>query len=178
MGGLVMAGDGWRYELVAGKLIRMPMNGGGHSSIAITLAVAFVAQCGHLGYGLAADTSFILTIPGEEQPMRLSPDACFVRKDQAPDQDDVAAWFAPWPVAPDIVVEIVSTHEKAKGVHDKARLWLAAGVKRCWVLWPARCRVEVWRPGDAAPTIEELSMADRLTGEEVAPFTLPVRDLF
>jgi Uma2 family endonuclease len=89
-------GDGWRYELVAGKLMRMPINGGDHSHLAITLAVAFVAQCGHLGYGLGADASFILTIPGEEKPMRLSPDACFVCKDQAPDQNDLAAWFAPW----------------------------------------------------------------------------------
>ena len=169
--------DGWRYELVRGRLLRMPMNSGGHSHIAITLTVAFVAQCGRLGYGLGADTGFILTIPGEDAPVRLSPDACLVRKERAPSHDDIKAWFAPWRVAPDIVAEVVSTHDKAKGVNEKARLWLAGGVKLVWVVWPMRRRIEVWQPGDQAPS-QTLGMADILSGGAVAPFSLPARDLF
>jgi Uma2 family endonuclease len=81
-------------------------------------------------------------------------------------------------LAPDIVVEVVSTHTKAQGVNEKAHLWLAAGVKRCWVIWLARRRVEVWRLGDTALTIEELGLADMLTGEDIVPFALPVHELF
>jgi Uma2 family endonuclease len=169
--------DGWRYELVRGHLVRMPMNSGGHSFIAIKLAVAFVAQCGHLGYGLGADVGFILDVPGKEEPVRLSPDACFVRRERAPAESDYKAFFAPWRVAPDIVAEIVSTNDKAKGVNDKARLWLAGGVKLVWILWPALRRVDVWRPGDTAPS-DTLGMADALDGGSVAPFVLLVREVF
>lgn len=169
--------DGWRYELVRGQLVRMPMNSGGHSHIAIKLAVAFVAQCGPMGYGLGADVGFILDVPGEAKPVRLSPDACYVRRERAPDESDYKAFFAPWRVAPDIVAEIVSTNDKAKGVHDKARLWLAAGVKLVWVLWPNMRRVEVWRPGDTSPS-DVLGMADALDAGDVARFVLPVREVF
>lgn len=169
--------DSWRYELIRGRLVRMPMNGGGHSLIAIKLTVAFVAQCGHLGYGLGADTGFIVQLSGEATTRRMSPDACYVRKERAPDHDDLRAWFAPWHVAPDIVAEVVSTHDKEKGVTQKAQDWLAAGVKLVWVVWPMRRRIEVWQPGDQAPS-QTLGMADMLSGGAVAPFALPARDLF
>lgn len=169
--------DGWRYELVAGRLYRMPLNGGGHSHIAIKLAVALVAQCGHIGYGLGADAGFIVTVPGVEKPFRLAPDACFVRRERAPAESDFKAFYAPWHLAPDLVAEIASPSDRAGPMGEKARLWLAAGVPLVWVLWPNMRRVDVWKPGDAAPS-EVLGMADALNGGDVAPFVLPLRELF
>lgn len=169
--------DGKRYELIRGRMIEMPGTGGGHGYIATKLAVALLAQCGHLGYALTGDTLFVLSLPGEEKPLVMAPDACFVRKERAPDQDDFSAWFAPWHVPPDLVAEIASPSDRPGAMANKARDWLAGGVKLVWVLWPMRRRIEVWRPGDQVPS-QVLGMADTLTGGDVAPFSLPARDLF
>lgn len=156
----------------------MPRNTGGHSFLATSLASALNAQCGHLGFGLSADAEFIVSLPGPGQDIRLSPDACFVRRERAPDRHDFKAFYGSvWRVAPDLVAEVVSTNDKAKGVHAKAQKWLAAGVKLVWVLWPMHRRIEVWEPGDQTPS-QVLGMADVLDGGEVIPFALPVQEIF
>lgn len=46
-----------------------------------------------------------------------------------------------------------------------------------WVIWPRYKCVDVWRPGDDAPT--PLGGADTLDGEDVIPgFTYPIARLF
>jgi Uma2 family endonuclease len=60
----------------------------------------------------------------------------------------------------------------------KAIRYLDAGVRLVWVVRPRRQEVDVWHPGDAAPT-KTLGIEDTLDGEDVVPgFTCPVAVLF
>ena len=60
---------------------------------------------------------------------------------------------------------------------DKIVLWLTAGVRLLWVLYPLERRAEVWQPGESQPD-ETLGMADRLDAQEVVPgFSIAVRKL-
>jgi Uma2 family endonuclease len=168
---------GKHYELIRGRLIEMPGTGGGHGSIAADLVVALKMQCGHLGHVLTGEPLFVLTLPGVEEPESMAADVAFVRTERAPAKSNYKAFYAPWHVAPDLVIEIASPSDRPNTVAKKMREWLAGGVKLAWVLWPERRRVDVWRPGDTAPS-EELGMADALDAGQIAPFVLPVRDLF
>jgi Uma2 family endonuclease len=168
---------GKRLELAHGRLIEMPASGGGHGYLATKLAVALERQCGHLGYVLTGDTLFILSQPEAEKPLTMASDVSFTRTERAPDRRNFKAFYAPWRVAPDLVIEIASPSDRPGDVAKKTRAWLAGGVTLVWVVWPALRRVDVWRPGDTSPS-EELGLADTLGAGGIAPFVLPVRDLF
>ncbi len=59
----------------------------------------------------------------------------------------------------------------------KAQLYLAAGTRLVWVIWPRRQQVDVWHPNDKRPVLR--GVGDMLDGEDVVPgFTYPVASLF
>jgi len=59
----------------------------------------------------------------------------------------------------------------------KARLWTSRGVRLCWIQWPERGTIDVWRPGAAVP--HTLTLGDDLDGEDVLPgFRCPVAAAF
>jgi hypothetical protein len=61
---------------------------------------------------------------------------------------------------------------------EKARMWLAAGVRLLWLIWPRDKQVEVWRPGSDEP-VATLALTEALDGLDVIPgFTYPVSRLF
>lgn len=63
----------------------------------------------------------------------------------------------------------------------KAELYIKAGVRLVWIIWPKRAQVDVWRP-DAAGTprlTATLKGSDALDGQDVLPgFSYPLPDLF
>jgi Uma2 family endonuclease len=169
--------DGSRYELVEGRLVRMPPTGGEHGGIAGTLIVALGAWVlpRHLGRVLAAETGFQLA-PGTV----LAPDLAYVRAANvpAPQSPDRQRF---WPLAPDLIAEVASPGQTQSELDTKARAWLAAGVRLAWVVWPHTKQVDVWQPdaqGDSRLTVT-LAPGDSLDGLDVLPgFTYPVADLF
>lgn len=79
-------------------------------------------------------------------------------------------------IAPDLVVEVVSTHEGAAEAEAKRLDYMSAGVKLMWVIYPRTRTVHVFRPGGLAAII---SSGDSLSGEDVLPgFSVPVERLF
>jgi hypothetical protein len=60
----------------------------------------------------------------------------------------------------------------------KARLWLGAGVRLVWVVWPATKTIEIWSSGVETP-VATRGPADLLDGDDVLPgFSSPVASLF
>jgi hypothetical protein len=60
----------------------------------------------------------------------------------------------------------------------KAHVYLDAGVKLVWVVWPKLKQVGVWRPG-STHSIATIGVGDTLDGLETLPgFTYPLADLF
>jgi Uma2 family endonuclease len=64
---------------------------------------------------------------------------------------------------------------------DKARLYVRAGVRLVWLIWPKYQQVDVWRPDDQgeARLVTTLATGEALDGLDVLPgFASPLADLF
>ena len=174
---LALPDDGWLYELVEGRLVRMPPPVGEHGGVAGNLHIAlgmWVVPRG-LGRVLAAETGFQL---GSNTV--LAGDVAFVRAERVPARDSVE-WKRYWQLAPDLVAEVVSPSQTRQDQEAKARTWLGAGVRLVWIVWPDTQQVDVWRTdaAGAARRATSLKRGDALDGLDVLPgFSYPLADLF
>lgn len=170
--------DDWRYELVEGRLVRMTPPGGEHGGLAVGMAAPLHVHVrrNRLGQVLGAETGFLISQPGQPDTV-LAPDVAFVRAERLPRRDS-AEWKGYWRLAPDLVVEIASPSQSRSEVSAKVRLWLGAGARLVWVVWPENQRIDVWRSAASGPE-QSLGVDDTLTGGDVLPgFTHSIRDLF
>lgn len=176
---LALPDDGWVYELVEGRLVRMPGSRGGDSRTGLLLGAALTAfvEAHGLGCVTGADGIYDLTKPGEREPTLLAPDVAFVRAGRYPPEDS-PEYNTIWHLAPDLVAEVASPNQYRPGMAEKALRYLEAGVQLIWVIWPKSREVDVWRPGADAP-VKTLSVDDALDGLDVLPgFTYFVARLF
>jgi Uma2 family endonuclease len=171
--------DRWQYELVDGRLVRMPGSGNKASSIAMILGGVLLAfiRPRRLGRVSGADGEYDLTIPSAPAETALIPDVAFVRSGRLDPLDSKAANAIPH-LAPDLVAEVASPSQSRPAMAEKARRYLAAGVRLVWVVWPDSQQVDVWRPGADSP-FATLPAANSLAGLDViSGFSHPVADLF
>lgn len=175
---LALPDDEWMYELVEGRLVRMPPGGGEAGSIDAGIVAAlytFVVARG-LGRVTGPDTGYVLKLSDGTETM-FAPDAAFVRSGRYPPKDS-PEFKRPWHVAPDLAVEVVSPHQYRPGLAAKARAYLDAGVRLVWIVWPGREEVDVWS-GSSDEPVQTLRVDDHLDGLDVLPgFTYPVSRLF
>jgi Uma2 family endonuclease len=166
------------YELVEGVLVRMAPTGFEHGDITSELGFALNAYIKprKLGKVMAAETGYILSAPGQPDTV-LAPDVSFVRAERLPDRSDPN--FKHFQrLVPDLVAEVASPDQHMPEMAAKARVYLTAGVRLVWIVWPATQTVDVWRPEHDDP-IATLNTADALDGLDVVPgFTGAVADLF
>ena len=158
-------------ELVRGQLVRMPPAGGEHGRVAFNLAreLGVHVKARGLGTVYAAETGFVL---GRNPDTVRAPDVAFIRAERR--GETATARFIPG--APDLAVEVLSTHDTHRSLAAKAADWLAAGARLLWVVDPEARTVTVHRPG-AEPLV--LGEDERLDGDDVVPgFRLPVADIF
>ena len=172
----------WQYELVEGRLVRMPASGFEASSIALDLAgeLRMLVKPRGLGRVTGSDGTYNLTQPDEPGDTGLVPDVAFVAADRLPPRDSPAYTMA-LPLAPDLVAEVVSPSQFRPEMADKALRYLAAGVRLVWIIWPKHQQVDVWQPdATGAPhMVATLAPGDALDGLDVLPgFTYPLADLF
>jgi Uma2 family endonuclease len=165
--------DGWRYELVKGRLVRMAPTGSEHGRVATELFFAvtqFVKEHG-LGLVFPPETGFLISLKGQADTV-LAPDLALVRAERK-QAADVTGYAR---LAPDLVAEVASPSQGRREMRAKARQWLESGVRMAWLVFPRSRSVEVWRPGESARLLSE---ADSLTGEDVLPdFSVSVASLF
>lgn len=176
---LALPEDGWRYELVQGRLVRMSPTSWEHGAVSGNLHVAihaFVADQ-RLGRVVTAETGFNLTQSGDASETVLAADVAFVRGARVPQPGSQEYRKFPH-LAPDLVAEVVSPSQYHPEMAEKARQWLAAGVRLVWVVWPDDRQVDVWLPGSDMP-VGTLGEHDVLDGGDVLPgFTYSVAALF
>ena len=178
---LTLPDDEWQYELVAGRLVRMPMSGLEHRDVTFQILIALhdFNKDRDLGLITLPDTGFRLSPPGEPDTV-LAPDIAFVRGERvqqlpAPGTPERRKFL---PLAPDLAVEVASPDQYCPEMAAKARLYLSVGVRLVWVVWPRWRRVDVWRQGSDQPAAT-LGVDDHLDGLDVLPgFTYPVARLF
>lgn len=171
---LALPVDGWQYELVEGRLVRMPPSGIRASEISFIIGTAILAfvRPRKLGTVTGADGGYRLDVATD-----LAPDVGFIRCERLPPRDS-PAYDKLAPVAPDLAVEVASPNQYRRGMGLKAQRYLAAGTLLVWIVWPKRREIDVWRSGDTRPSAT-LGINDALDGENVLDgFTYPVVDIF
>jgi Uma2 family endonuclease len=169
---MAMPDDGYRYELVRGELVRLPMSAHQSSIIAMRIAARLIpfVEAGNLGNVAGADGAYIFA--RDPYTVRI-PDLSFVSDQRLP---PVETWNKFLELAPDLAVEVVSPSDTANEVHEKVMEYLAVGVRLIWVVHPAQRTVTVY-PGDRTGHVR--TEGDILDGGTVLPgFTLAVEDIF
>lgn len=174
----VLPDSAWQYELVRGRLVRMPPSGLEHGALALRLGAAllhFVSER-ELGLVTGAETGFLLNPPGEPDTV-LAPDVAFISASRLP-APNAREWKTFPRLCPDLVVEIASPSQHRPEMAVKAKLWIASGASLVWVIWPDIRQVDVWNSTPAAQ-MRTLEGSQALDGEPVLPgFTLPIASLW
>lgn len=173
--------SGRGYELVEGRLVRMPPTGGWHGRISMDLGTALnnFVKAHNVGIVLGAETGFLVSSPGAPETV-LAPDVAFVARERLPNPDDPAL-SGYWRITPDLVAEVASPTQFGPEMAEKARQWLNAGAQLAWVVWPAARRIDVWRQGADTNPVATLGPGDTLDGQplsELTGFSLALDDLF
>ena len=167
-----MPDDGYCYELVDGKLVKMAPAKKKHGRVAMKFGWRLSQHVypNDLGEVSAAETGFRLS---SNPDTVLAPDAAFISKSRA-EQDAVEDGF--WETAPDLAVEVMSPGDTIAAAERKALRWLDAGCLAVAVADPRRRRVRVYRPAAGVVTLTE---NDILEIDDVVPgWKLPLRELF
>jgi len=166
--------DGWRRELIAGRLRVMEPAGAEHGRVASTANWLLSAHVRATGTGVTfgAETGFMLASAPDTV---RAPDAAFVSKAHA---DAVGRTAKFWPGPPDFAVEVVSPGDSFSEVESKAMGWLAAGATVILVLDPAERSATVYRSDGNIRTFTassperdgdgELDLSDAVPGWRVA----------
>ncbi len=163
--------DDFRYELVAGHVVRMSPVGGRHGVLASRLAVALGGWVdgGRLGV-VAIESGFMLS---REPDTVRGPDVAFVRAGRIPG-GGIPVGF--WSGAPDLAVEIRLPGDGSSALRAKVDEYLASGAHLVWIVDPdERTVTSCTRHGAPA----EVGPGEELSGGEVLPgFRLAVDALF
>ncbi|AMV21125.1 Uma2 family endonuclease [Planctomyces sp. SH-PL14] len=164
--------DGDHFELVDGQLVEDRMS---NESAWICLEIAsLLREYARVdGRGVAfADGLQLRCFPDDSDRIR-KPDACYFS----------AARFKPdlfpqgyCPIAPELVVEVVSPHDAYYEVERKVYEYLDAGVLLIWVISPESRTIVAY---DRSGRIDHLTSSQTLTGNDVLPgFQCRVDSLF
>ena len=167
--------DGWRYELIEGKLVRMTPASWEHDTIAwrVSMALGHYVLEHHLGECSLSAAGYRIWHGDDER--LLVPDFAFTRTERlpAPGDERLRGFLA----APDVVLEVLPLTDRPETVRERIADWLDNGVRVLWVILPEERHVQVWHPGDTAPTVR--SIDDWIDGEDVVPgWRCPVGSLF
>jgi len=159
-----------RCELIRGEVVPVHAAFGEHGEIVINITVpvgSYVHQ-NQLGKVYAAETGFTQ----ERTPDTVrAPDVAFIRQDRVP----------PPPrrfmeVAPDLIVEVVSSNARASEVSEKVQQWFNFGCRLVWLADPRSRTVTAYHPDGSARVHHE---NETLAGGDAVPgFTLSVREVF
>lgn len=164
--------NGMQQELVDGKVIEMPPAFPDHGGVCALVTIALGSHVLPRGLSrlLSNDAGFVL----RRNPDTVrGPDVCFIAAERLPGGRLPGRYVE---LVPDLIVEVVSPGTTAAEARRRARMWLDAGARLVWTLFPRTRTVGASLPGVADRT---LKATDTLTGEPVLPgFSVPVAALF
>jgi Uma2 family endonuclease len=157
-----MRDDGYRYELVAGRLRKMTPAGALHGVIGSRLGAAISAHVDlhHLGVVFSADTGFKLAT--DPDTVR-APDVAFVARARIPASGLPTGY---WSGPPDLAVEVLSPTDRRSEIDEKIEEYLQTGARQVWFVDPSARRVTIHR-ANAAP--ESFGESDTLDGGDLLP---------
>ena len=140
----------------------------GEASASVMAVLGEYVRSQRLGRMYAAAGFLIAEYPDTVR----APDLAFIQTDRMP-PPATPGWVR---VMPDLVAEVVSSGDRTTEIAEKVRMWLDAGGRLVWIVYPTRRVIEVMRPNEPALVLHE---EDKLDGYDVVPgFTCPVGQVF
>jgi Uma2 family endonuclease len=162
---------GVRYELSNGELIVTPSSSLFHNRIRDDFnghLRAFVKE--HQLGEVVSETDLILA--GE---VVRRPDVAFIRADRL---EGIDFDQSPFPVAPDLVVEIVSKNDRADDLMLKVSQYLEAGAKAVWLMYPHTHLAYRYVPGKLRPEVRSSRAGGKFEEPDLLPgFSFPLMDI-
>ncbi len=161
------------YEIVDGRYEELPPLGTQAGLVVTRLSRTIGNHAVEKQLGeVACEVLFGLT-PKARRKYR--PDVAFVSYKRWP-MDKPSPTTDPWPVVPDLVVEVVSPNDIAESLQEKVKEYLGAGVLLVWLVYPQLGWVVSY---ESLHRMRGFTMADELDAEPVLPgFRLPMSELF
>jgi Uma2 family endonuclease len=173
---LVTAQDLWQMgeagehaELIDGEIVQMAPPNGEHGEIqAALIGAIWVYLAGTNAGKVYGDVGYLLR---QDPDTVLGPDLSYIASARIP--ADRRRFL---PLAPDLAVEIVSPSNSAGEIERKIAIYLEAGTRTIWVVYPRQRQVVVHTPGEAPRVFTE---ADDVPGGDVLPgLAIPVANIF
>ena len=164
--------DGFCYELFQGTLRMMSPAGGRHGRLANHIAWLLNSHVvpEQLGVVFAAETGFRIT---SDPDTVLAPDVSFVNQKRYAEIVDEMGYL---PLAPDLVVEVLSPGDRFSRVEAKALAWLDAGCKLVLIMDPEAETLHSYRSRSQIQIFEKGEFVD--CSDAVTGWTLSVADVF
>lgn len=153
--------DDYRYELVAGRVVRMSPPGWQHGVIVVRLLELLAGHVRERRLGaLVTEVGFKLR--SNPDTVR-GPDISFVRQDRLPAGKKRDYWSG----APDLAIEVLSPSDTPGDIDAKVNDYLSTGVSVVVVIDPDAETVTRYRPGPESQVMrrgEALDLSDVLPG--------------
>jgi len=156
---LMTAQDLWRMgeaaehaELVDGEIVQMAPPSGEHAIVQLQIGsrlLKFVDEH-HLGQMLG-EAGFILS---RDPDTVLAPDLAYVETTRLP--SDLTRFLA---LAPDLAVEIVAPGNSPGEIERKVAVYLQAGTRMIWVVYPRQRQIVVHTPRPGPPRLRRIRRA-------------------
>lgn len=160
--------DGFKRELVDGE-VRVSPAGAPHGEVIMKLGARLTVHVERHALGHVFDSSTGVRLPSGN--LRV-PDLTFVSRDRMP--EGVLPGFLH--VVPDLVVEVLSPGDSEREILEKIGEYLAAGVRRAWIVDPQARRAAVHGGLTAVRSLDE---SDMLDGEDIVPgFRCLLQEIF
>ena len=155
-----------RHELIKGELLTMPLPKSEHGRVAFNLMMLLgqyvkTNRLGRVfpevGYHIESDPDTV-----------LGPDISFLGPDHIPTDG-----YYPGP--PDLAIEVISPGDRRGRIERKLGLWLEAGARSVWHVYPRRRTVEIISSTGERRTLHE---NDELVDDTVPGFRVKVSEIF
>jgi Uma2 family endonuclease len=157
------------FELIHGAIVEKAMPTDEHSLIVNWLLFSLT------GYSVIHG----LRPPGPERRFRFPDDTQNARQpdvSQILDPNVPLVIQGPMEIIPDVIAEVMSPDDSIDDLREKAKFYIASGVRLVWLVFPRQKIVEVYRPQQPS---DMLTVSDTLDGYDVLPgFSLPIAELF
>lgn len=162
------------YEVVGDDYVEKPAMGAVETFLASLLQTVLGAYVRTNGLGRVFSETLFSFRPAVDRDYR--PDLAFVSAGRWPLERRIPRRVNALPVAPDLVIEVVSPSNEAGEVIAKLDAYFRGGVRRAWVIYPDSAKVYDY----ASPTeVEVKGPGDALDGGELLPgFRLAVDEFF
>ncbi len=159
--------DGWRYEVIEGRLYMSPPPRERHQRASSELHFALMSFVKERGLGRIYAAPFEVLMPGATP---VQPDLVFIAADRLEEvvtPDGVRG-------VPDLIVEILSPGTWLTDRRDKFELYQTAGVREYWIVDTEAQTIEVFNLQEGAYKLlsrweaSEMAHSEVLAGFEVA----------